>query len=64
MWGFSDAVSWRAAEQPCIFDGNYRPKPAYYALRDGLPGRRPRAATGPGEGAFMSRFARGAGRLA
>ena len=36
MWGFTDAVTWIAPEQPCIFDRDYRPKPAYRALRQGL----------------------------
>jgi endo-1,4-beta-xylanase len=46
-WGFTDKYSWVAnlnadgtsANQPLIFDTNYRPKPSYYALRDALLGR-------------------------
>ncbi len=37
MWGFTDAHSWIPGatghpDAPLIFDANYRPKPAYYAL--------------------------------
>ncbi len=44
-WGFTDKYSWlnnpsnANAAQPLIFDANYQPKPAYYALRDALLGR-------------------------
>lgn len=36
MWGVNDATNWRSADQPCIFDRDFRPKPAYFALRDRL----------------------------
>ena len=33
-WGFTDAVSWLApAESGLLFDRQYRPKPAYEAVR-------------------------------
>src|SRR5712691_9004666 len=43
MWGFTDAHSWIPAytghpDYPLIFDGKYRPKPAYYALANVLSG--------------------------
>jgi endo-1,4-beta-xylanase len=31
-WGFTDAHSWRAAEEPLPFDATYAPKPAYNVL--------------------------------
>ncbi|MGN0181330.1 MAG: endo-1,4-beta-xylanase [Candidatus Ornithomonoglobus sp.] len=34
LWGFDDATSWRAESYPCVFDGDYQPKEAYYALLD------------------------------
>jgi len=38
MWGFTDAHSWIPAytghpDYPLIFDAQYRPKPAYFALQ-------------------------------
>lgn len=41
MWGFSDRYTWIPsatgnADQPLIFDENYRPKPAYQALIQAL----------------------------
>lgn len=37
VWGFTDHIwfptQWLAGKQPAIFDGNYHPKPAYFALR-------------------------------
>lgn len=41
MWGFTDAHSWIPAatghpDEPLIFDADYRPKPAYYALSGAL----------------------------
>jgi len=43
MWGFTDAHSWIPAytghpDYPLIFDAQYRPKPAYFALQQVLPG--------------------------
>jgi endo-1,4-beta-xylanase len=32
MWGFTDAHSWRAGNEPLIFDSGYKAKPAYDAL--------------------------------
>jgi endo-1,4-beta-xylanase len=47
LWGFTDKHSWvtspefgySPANKPLIFDSNYQPKLAYYALRDALLGR-------------------------
>ena len=41
MWGFTDAHSWIPAytghaDYPLIFDTQYRPKPAYFALKNVL----------------------------
>lgn len=43
MWGFTDAHSWIPAatghpDYPLIFDAQYRPKPAYFALQQVLSG--------------------------
>ncbi|WP_080241237.1 endo-1,4-beta-xylanase [Spirosoma rigui] len=40
LWDFSDADSWIVAQKkkndaPCIFDGSYNKKPAFYGLMDG-----------------------------
>lgn len=32
FWGVNDAVSWRAAGRPLLFDGDNRPKPAFDAV--------------------------------
>lgn len=32
FWGVNDAVSWRAAGRPLLFDGENRPKPAFDAV--------------------------------
>jgi endo-1,4-beta-xylanase len=32
FWGVNDAVSWRAAGKPLLFDGNDQPKPAFDAV--------------------------------
>ena len=34
LWGVNDAVSWRAAGRPLLFDGNDQPKPAFQAVID------------------------------
>ena len=36
MWGFTDLYSWRSTAYPLLFDDDYKPKPAYFALRDVL----------------------------
>jgi hypothetical protein len=55
MWGFTDRHSWIPAFSPgmgaaLIFDAEYRPKPAYDALREALTFREsdnPNRATRP-----------------
>ncbi|WP_181438797.1 endo-1,4-beta-xylanase [Paenibacillus sambharensis] len=32
IWGPYDTTSWRVTQNPCLFDGNLAPKPAYYAV--------------------------------
>jgi endo-1,4-beta-xylanase len=40
LWGLTDKYTWLgSAGKPLIFDENYNPKPAYYALRNALLGR-------------------------
>lgn len=34
FWGLDDATSWRASENPLLFDKNLQAKPAYYAVID------------------------------
>ena len=34
LWGMSDNRSWRANGHPLLFDGNFDPKPAFWALLD------------------------------
>ncbi len=34
LWGIDDGTSWRASDYPCVFDLNYQPKEAYYAVLD------------------------------
>ena len=36
VWGMSDANSWRGDRVPLIFDGDFKAKPAYYSLIEGL----------------------------
>jgi len=32
MWGIDDENSWRSYGNPCLFDGDLNPKPAFYAV--------------------------------
>jgi endo-1,4-beta-xylanase len=32
FWGLTDADSWRRNGKPLLFDGNWKPKPAFYAV--------------------------------
>ncbi len=34
FWGNTDTQSWRSEQFPCLFDGNYVPKEAFYAVAD------------------------------
>ena len=34
VWGLYDARSWRASQQPLLFDGQLQAKPAYYGIAD------------------------------
>jgi endo-1,4-beta-xylanase len=38
VWGFTDKhlYTWLPGAKPCMFDENYNPKPAYFAVRDAL----------------------------
>jgi endo-1,4-beta-xylanase len=36
MWGMTDRYTWREPDTPLMLDAEYRPKPAYYALREAL----------------------------
>ncbi len=32
LWGISDTRTWRAGQNPLLFDGNLKPKPAFDAV--------------------------------
>jgi len=34
IWGLADSQSWRAIGNPLLFDGNFDPKPAFWAIVD------------------------------
>jgi len=36
LWGVTDDTSWRATQSPLIFDANFKAKPAYHAMIEGL----------------------------
>ena len=36
FWGVTDDLSWRAKQQPLIFDSNYQAKPSFYSIIDGI----------------------------
>ncbi len=36
LWGVTDDTSWRASQSPLIFDSNFKAKPAYHAMIEGL----------------------------
>ncbi|MDE7105263.1 MAG: endo-1,4-beta-xylanase [Ruminococcus sp.] len=35
IWGITDDASWRAAQQPLLFDAEYKAKPAFYSIIEG-----------------------------
>ncbi len=35
LWGITDDGSWRAAQQPLLFDAEYKAKPAFYSIVEG-----------------------------
>lgn len=35
LWGITDPASWRAKQYPLLFDGDYKAKPAFYAIIEG-----------------------------
>lgn len=36
FWGVTDDQSWRASQLPLLFDKDFKAKPAYYSIVDGL----------------------------
>ena len=49
FWGVTDDASWRASQLPLLFDAEYKAKPAFYSIIDGLtPGDIPEV-TSPSE---------------
>lgn len=49
LWGVTDDQSWRAAKLPLIFDAEYKAKPAYYSIVDGIEPAPTEPATDPEE---------------
>ena len=49
-WGFTDANTWLAPDQPDIFDKNYQPKPAYYGVLQAFGEPTPEVITAEAEG--------------
>ncbi|MBE6852383.1 MAG: glycoside hydrolase [Ruminococcus sp.] len=54
FWGVTDDASWRANQTPLIFDSEYKAKPAFYSIIDGLeptdpPVTTPSVTTAPAE---------------
>jgi endo-1,4-beta-xylanase len=41
LWGISDRRSWRSGQQPLVFDGQLKPKPAFQAIVDVGLGKNP-----------------------
>lgn len=46
MWGFTDKYTWLPGTSPLMFDAQYQPKPAYFALRNLLTESRQISADG------------------
>ena len=36
VWGTTDDKSWRTAQCPLLFNGDYSAKPCFYSIVDGL----------------------------